>query len=239
MRNLTRRNRGFQFAQIAVAMVCCATWTLVVADDLPQEEPNRTWRTGPIRHILTAEEDSNYKHLEDDEKRAGFIRDFWARRDPTPDTPENELRVSFWKRVEEADAWFREGNHAGWETDRGRILLTAGYPDVRCGEGGPVEGWLYKRPFPSRMGIKSRSVKVLVTFTAAFTRTGSDRYKARSYRDLSDGESLLEALAALEPVEAARYVVSGASMPPSHSGHENPNHLVNDWITEEFLSPGS
>src|SRR2546425_1159043 len=57
-----------------------------------KDEPKAAWRSGPVRYILTADEDKAYKALKTDEERAKAIGQFWARRDPTPGTPQNEYR---------------------------------------------------------------------------------------------------------------------------------------------------
>lgn len=87
----------------------------------------------PAAHwLMSKPEREIYAHLADDAARAEFIRDFWEKRDPTPGTPENEFRDDFLRRAEFAERWFREpGSAGGWESDRGRILLTLGFPDER------------------------------------------------------------------------------------------------------------
>src|SRR5262249_28387665 len=95
------------------------------------EEPKASWRNGPVREVLTPDEDKAFRALKTDEERAKAIADFWARRDPTPGTPENEYHTDFAKRVEDASAQFQEGSGPGWTTDRGRLLLLAGYPSAR------------------------------------------------------------------------------------------------------------
>jgi GWxTD domain-containing protein len=59
------------------------------------------------------------------EDRGEFIRDFWARRDPDPSTPENEYRTIFYNRLAVADNAYRIGK-PGWKTDRGRIYILLG-----------------------------------------------------------------------------------------------------------------
>lgn len=61
------------------------------------------------------------------EDRGEFIRDFWARRDPDPSTPENEYRTIFYNRLAIADQAYRVGK-PGWKTDRGRIYILLGPP---------------------------------------------------------------------------------------------------------------
>src|SRR5260370_26802110 len=66
------------------------------------------------------------------EGKRRFLRDFWRKRGPTPDTPENEQMVAFYGRIAQANQRFREGRGAsipGWRTDRGRIFLVQGEPD--------------------------------------------------------------------------------------------------------------
>jgi GWxTD domain-containing protein len=92
------------------------------------EEPKASWRNGPVRELLTADEDKAFKAAKTDEDRAKAIADFWARRDPSPGTPDNEFHAEFVKRVEFADAEFGEGTGPGWTTDRGRLFLLAGAP---------------------------------------------------------------------------------------------------------------
>ncbi len=61
------------------------------------------------------------------EDRGEFIRDFWARRDPDPTTPENEYRTIFYNRLAIADQAYRIGK-PGWKTDRGRMYILLGPP---------------------------------------------------------------------------------------------------------------
>lgn len=78
--------------------------------------------------IMKKEEKEIFKHLPDKESREEFIKEFWAKRDPDPDTEENEFKQEFFKRVEYANQRFKEGI-PGWKTDRGRIYIIFGLPD--------------------------------------------------------------------------------------------------------------
>jgi GWxTD domain-containing protein len=53
---------------------------------------------------------------------------FWKRRDPTPDTPENEYRNEFFRRVRYANERFSVLG-PGWQSDRGRVYIQYGPPD--------------------------------------------------------------------------------------------------------------
>jgi len=84
------------------------------------------------RLIMTKQEIEVYKHLPDKEAKEKFITEFWEKRDPTPDTEENENLEEFMERIEYANKWFNEGSKGrGWDTQRGRILLQLGFPEER------------------------------------------------------------------------------------------------------------
>jgi len=85
------------------------------------------------RLIMTKEEQNIYTHLPNEAARRQFEIEFWEKRDPTPDTPENENLLEFQERIAYANRWFREnrGKDKGWDTERGRILLQLGFPDER------------------------------------------------------------------------------------------------------------
>ena len=93
------------------------------------DEPGERWREGPVRYLLGKAEDDAYRALTTDEARAGFIRTFWASRDPVASTPENEYRTLFYSRVAEANRVFADSTKPGWKTDRGKIYILLGPPD--------------------------------------------------------------------------------------------------------------
>jgi GWxTD domain-containing protein len=97
--------------------------------------------------IMTKEEKNIYRHLPDQQAREEFIEDFWKKRDPTPETPENENQAEFEKRIEYANKWFKDRpDGRWWYTDRGRILLQLGIPDERYDRVSTVRGttWMVK-----------------------------------------------------------------------------------------------
>lgn len=81
-----------------------------------------------VQLIMTKVEKDIFNHLPDKEARAEFIEDFWTKRDPNPDTEENEFKDEFYRRIEYANKRFREGP-PGWKTDRGRLYIYLGPPD--------------------------------------------------------------------------------------------------------------
>ena len=88
----------------------------------------KKWLNEDVVYIITPEEKSAFKQLSNDEERDQFIEQFWLRRDPTPDTPENEYKEEHYRRIAYANEHFGAGI-PGWKTDRGRIYITWGPAD--------------------------------------------------------------------------------------------------------------
>jgi len=86
------------------------------------------WTSKDVEYIITGDEKKAYKALKTDEERENFIENFWRRRDPDPDTEENEYREEYYERIAYANEHFASGI-PGWKTDRGRIYITFGKPD--------------------------------------------------------------------------------------------------------------
>jgi GWxTD domain-containing protein len=90
--------------------------------------PYRKWLNEDVGYIITDEERSAFTRMQTDEEREQFIENFWLRRDPTPDTVENEFREEHYRRIAYANEHFASGI-PGWRSDRGRIYITYGPPD--------------------------------------------------------------------------------------------------------------
>jgi GWxTD domain-containing protein len=88
----------------------------------------KKWLDEDVRWIITDEERSAFKRLSNDEERDQFIEQFWLRRDPTPDTVENEYKEEHYRRIAYANEHFAAGI-PGWRTDRGRMYIMYGPPD--------------------------------------------------------------------------------------------------------------
>lgn len=88
----------------------------------------KRWLDEDVKWIITDEERSAFKQLSNDEERDQFIEAFWQRRDPTPDTVENEFKEEHYRRIAYANEHFQAGK-AGFRTDRGRIYIMYGPPD--------------------------------------------------------------------------------------------------------------
>jgi len=88
----------------------------------------RRWLDEDVSYIITNEERTAFKALKTDEEREQFIEQFWLRRDPTPDTVDNEFKEEHYARIAYANERFASGI-PGWKTDRGRIYIIWGKPD--------------------------------------------------------------------------------------------------------------
>src|SRR6202521_360955 len=106
------------------------------------ETPYKKWLNEDVVYIITDEEKSAFKRLATDEERQSFVEQFWLRRDPTPDTEENEFKEEHYRRIAYANERFASGI-PGWKTDRGMIYIKYGPPDEI--ESHP-SGGSYQRP---------------------------------------------------------------------------------------------
>jgi GWxTD domain-containing protein len=90
--------------------------------------PYAKWMDEEVRWIISDEERTAFKRLQTDDEKQAFIEQFWLRRDPTPDTEENEFKEEHYRRIAWANDRFASGV-PGWKTDRGQIYIKFGPPD--------------------------------------------------------------------------------------------------------------
>jgi GWxTD domain-containing protein len=131
-----------------------------------------------VRYIISEKEKRVFLEIPDDEKKA-WIEEFWKKRDPDPGTEENELKMEYFNRIEQATEMFRTEPKPGWMTDRGRIYVLFGppmdkvfYPLGRGPQGKCGETWYYGG-FPI--------VFIDETCTSQFTLITYDLSAAREY----------------------------------------------------------
>ena len=96
--------------------------------DKEKAEIYKNWINKDVKYIITKDEKKAFNELKTDEERENFIENFWRRRDPNPDTEENEYREEYYERIAYANENFASGI-PGWMTDRGRIYIAWGKPD--------------------------------------------------------------------------------------------------------------
>jgi GWxTD domain-containing protein len=113
--------------------------------------PYKKWLEEDVVWIITDEERAAFKQLSNDEERDNFIEAFWQRRDPTPDTEENEYKEEHYQRIAYANEHFAAGV-PGWKTDRGRMYIVFGKPDEIDSH---PSGGTYERPMEEGGGETS------------------------------------------------------------------------------------
>ncbi len=111
----------------------------------------KKWLNEDVVWIITDEERAAFKQLSNDEERDNFIEAFWQRRDPTPDTEENEYKEEHYRRIAYANEHFAAGI-PGWKSDRGRIYIMYGPADEVDSH---PSGGSYERPMEEGGGETS------------------------------------------------------------------------------------
>jgi GWxTD domain-containing protein len=115
------------------------------------EGPWKKWLNEDVVYIITDEERNAFKHLQTDEEREQFVEGFWKRRDPTPDTEENEYKEELYRRIAYANEHYASGI-PGWKTDRGMIYIKYGPADEVDSH---PSGGSYQRPYQEGGGETS------------------------------------------------------------------------------------
>ena len=115
------------------------------------ETPWKKWINEDVSYIITDEERKAFKGLNTDEEREQFVEQFWLRRDPSPDTEENEYKEEHYRRIAYANEHYASGI-PGWKTDRGRIYISYGPADEIDSH---PSGGSYERPMAEGGGTTS------------------------------------------------------------------------------------
>jgi GWxTD domain-containing protein len=115
------------------------------------EGPWERWLKQDVVYIITDEERAAFHGLQTDEEKQQFVEQFWLRRDPTPDTEENEYKEEHYRRIAYANDHFASGI-PGWKTDRGMIYIKYGAPDEIDSH---PSGGSYERPIEEGGGETS------------------------------------------------------------------------------------
>jgi GWxTD domain-containing protein len=113
--------------------------------------PWKKWLNEDVVYIITDEEKQAFKRLKTDEERQQFVEQFWLRRDPTPDTEENEFKEEHYRRIAYANDHYASGI-PGWKTDRGMIYIKYGPADEVDSH---PSGGSYERPYEEGGGETS------------------------------------------------------------------------------------
>ncbi len=146
IRSFTSMSKVVPSYSVLCFAVCALLGTAVIAQPPDKKDPNqdplsnarkvtaevnkvyKKWMDQDVAYIITDQEKKAFKALTTDEERENFIENFWRRRDPNPDTEENEYREEYYERIAYANQHFASGI-PGWKTDRGRVYIAHGKPD--------------------------------------------------------------------------------------------------------------
>lgn len=115
------------------------------------------WVEQYVKWIISREERDRFETLKDPAEKLAFIESFWRRRDPKPETRENEMREEHARRFAYAVQSFGAGT-PGWATDRGKVYILLGAPSTidrspagRTAFERPSEVWTYNNSANPRL----------------------------------------------------------------------------------------
>lgn len=100
----------------------------IICDKPSNANDYKKWLEKDVLYIITKDEKESFLKLNTNEEREIFIQNFWLRRDPTPNTKENEFFDEYYNRIAYTNEIFSSGI-PGWRTDRGFIYISYGKPD--------------------------------------------------------------------------------------------------------------
>ncbi len=140
---------------LCIAVLCLSSMLAAQRDRVAESETSakvpvtkleiidrkQTWPDEDVRWIITPQERRAWDTLGSADERDQFVEQFWRRRDPSPDTLENEFKEEHYRRLAYSNERFA-ARIPGWETDRGRIYVLYGKPDEVISQS-LVEIWKY------------------------------------------------------------------------------------------------
>jgi GWxTD domain-containing protein len=144
----TQRARYF----LVFLLLICGTGMLPAAVRSKLPPKYAAWLNQEVPYIITNGERDAFLALKTDADREAFIQKFWEIRNPDPNSPTNEFRDEYYRRLAYAnDRFGSPGRHDGWRTDRGMVYITLGppqqltpYPSSQYLT--PLEIWFYQSP---------------------------------------------------------------------------------------------
>ena len=134
-----------------------------------------------LQYLMNPYQLRQFFTLPDDDARSAWVGRFWLANDPTPTTPENEMRTEHYLRTDIARADFARPEFPGWDK-RGEILIRYGFPDYR----GKVESEVTSRKVhpPGELWYYHRH-QMMVRFSD-FNLNGNYIYDITPFGDAQD-----------------------------------------------------
>ncbi len=102
---------------------------LLLALALPGGVDWDRWLKEEVVYIISEREAREFRALQTDAQREGFVEEFWRRRDPDPSTAVNEYKDEIERRIRYANERFNKEGKPGWKTARGQTYIIHGPPD--------------------------------------------------------------------------------------------------------------
>lgn len=142
--------------KLFIAAIILLFFPLLLMAQQEMDRDHKDW-LDQVDPIITEVERDVFRKLKTRGERTKFINMFWARRDPLPDTRENEFYNEYMERIRYADFQFGRGSvKRGSRTERGYFHLLLGPPLDRqayttFSQVWPLEVWHYKGD--SRFGL--------------------------------------------------------------------------------------
>ena len=97
---------------------------------LAQLSKYKDWAKSPEAYFLSPSEREEWAQVKSDDEAEKFIASYWAKRDPTPATSQNEFKDGVMRRIAAADEQFKARRYAkGSESNRGRVFVVLGAPN--------------------------------------------------------------------------------------------------------------
>src|SRR5262245_53330553 len=132
----------------------CFLFLLMLITAVVFADEYEKWVDETVKVLITKEERDAFKKLKTNEEKDKFMADFWAKRDPSPGTPENEFKTEFETRSKTVNENIKGGQKRPMDTDMGKAVLLLGNPsDSKKEEGDPPkQTWSWKG-LPKEMGV--------------------------------------------------------------------------------------
>ncbi len=118
--------KAFGFLALSVL-----TYFVAVASAAEKKQDTKKydqWLKEEVKLLISQDEENQFKKLKTDEEKDQFIDLFWARRDPSPGTKENEFKDEWYRRLEYVNNTYSTGPRKGWHCDMGRVYMFLGPP---------------------------------------------------------------------------------------------------------------
>ena len=117
------------FLAAVLVAFCAGISTPAVAEKKLSRSDKRWLEQEVVAALITEKEIEIFRGLDSAKDRKLFKELFWARRDPNPMTPQNEIKEELTRRLTTANRFFRQRGLKGSRTHMGKIFLVLGSPN--------------------------------------------------------------------------------------------------------------